>query len=117
MSDPRFADEPADDAFGRRSIDRYPGPEAVGVMLVQMARDLAEIKVDLKEGFRDVGDTIGQHDTRLGALERFRERVEERDRALAKSEGNLTVRLPVIALGLTLLTIAVIVGVAVLPHG
>jgi hypothetical protein len=40
--------------------------------------------------------------------------VEERDRALAKAEGNLTLRLPVVALIITVLTFAIGIAVAVI---
>lgn len=100
-----------EDILGRRKSDQYPSPEAVGVLLVQLGRDITEIKADLKEGFRDVGNVMGQHNDRIIALEKFRERVQERDKALAKAEGNFTIRLPMLALLLT--TMGIIVGVIV----
>lgn len=104
------------DLIGRRAQDRYPGPEAVGVILAQLTRDIAEVKGAVKEGFSEMRQQFGQFEQRLSAMERFRERVEERDRALAKSEGNLTVRLPIIALALTVLTIVVSVVIVLLTN-
>lgn len=103
-----------EDILGRRAADKHPGPEAVGFILAQLARDIAEIKADLKEGFGGLRQELGQQEKRVSALERFRERVEERDKALAKAEGQLTVRLPVLALILTLMAIGIGVLTAVL---
>lgn len=99
----------SEEVFGRRSADRYPGPEAIGLLFAQLQRDIAEIKADIKQGFRDVGDTLGQHNDRISALERFRERAEERDRALAKSEGDVV--LSPAKIGLLIAAVGLIVSI------
>lgn len=90
-----------EDAFGRRSADRYPSPEAVGLLLAQIRGDLAELKADVKEGFAEFKREFDQLEKRTQALERFRERVEERDRAVAKDQeigsGRISFRIPVLA--------------------
>lgn len=105
-----------DELGGRRSGDRYPGPEAVGVLLVQIRADVAELKADLKEGFAEFRREFDQIEKRVNALERFRERVEERDRAVAASEGTLSVRWPAIAAILTTLALVASILTAIATH-
>ncbi len=53
---------------------------------------LSEIKAEVREGFQKMEARFDRVEDRLGALERFRERVEERDRAEAQSGSNLNAR-------------------------
>lgn len=103
-----------DRALGRRQIDQYgtPSPEVLHVVLLNLQTTLNKLEAAVDKGFTELKVQFDAIDKRVSTLERFRERVEERDKALAKAEGNLTVRLPMVALSLTLLSI--VTGVVVL---
>lgn len=113
MSEP---DHDADDALGRRQIDRYGpvSPEVLHVLLVQMQSSLAKLETTMEKGFSRLEQQFDQVEKRVAALEGFRERAQERDRALAKAEGQLQIRWPAVAALLTVASIIVGVAVAVL---
>jgi hypothetical protein len=102
--------------LGRRDIDQYgtPSPEVLHVLLLGVKDSLIDLKVSVEKGFTELKVQFDHVEKRVTSLEGFRERVEERDRALAKAEGNLTLRLPVVALIITVLTFAIGIAVAVI---
>jgi hypothetical protein len=127
-----------DDALGRRRIDQFAAisPEVMHVLLLQLqqtliefkadfAKDLADLKLDFSKGMADMQTEMragfSSQDQRFKAvedraatLERFRERVEARDKALAESEGRFSMSWQAIAALLTVVSLVVGVIVALL---
>lgn len=105
-----------DDTLGRRQIDRFGpvSPEVLHVLLVQMQSSLTKLEATMEKGFSRLEQQFDQVEKRVAALEGFRERTQERDRALAKAEGQLQIRWPAVAALLTAVSIVVGVVVAVL---
>lgn len=111
-----MSDDPDDRPLGRRDIDQYgaPSPEVLHVLLLGVKDSLVEIKLSVEKGFTELKLQFDHVEKRVTALEGFRERSEERDRALARAEGNLTLRLPVVALIVTVMTFVVGIAVAII---
>lgn len=108
-----------EDIGGRRSADRVAGvlsAETLGYLLADLKEDMAELKMMMRDGFAEARDRHTEHNKRILALEDFRTRVEERDAAAAKAEGSFVVRLPMLALIITIVGIIAGVLVAVVGH-
>ena len=72
---------------------------------------LAELKGDLREGFAKLESRFVSVEDRLVHLERFRERVETREKAAADSSTRLDARwIPILSIFVTL-TVTVVFGV------
>ena len=71
----------------RRRIDDQ-GFQSIELVLYQ----IGELKAAVREGFQKMEGRFDKVDSRLTALERFRERVEERDRADADSSQTVNSR-------------------------
>lgn len=102
---------------GRRITDEFShklSAETLHYLLSDLKEDMGELKLTMREGFGRLDTQMEQFELRMTALERFRERVEERDRALARAEGALSMRWPAVAALLTIGGIVVGVVVAVL---
>lgn len=105
--------------LGRRAADRYgpPSPEVLHVLLIQMQQSLLKLEGAVEKGFSRLEMQFDQVEKRVAALEAFRERVQERDRALAKAEGQFTMRWPAVTALITIVSLIVGVAVAVLSGG
>lgn len=71
---------------------------------------LGELKAAVREGFMKMEGRFDKVDARLTALERFRERVEERDRADADTSTTVNARWVPIALAI--FAVIVTIGLA-----
>lgn len=108
-----------DDQLGRRALDKLgaPSPEVLHVLMIQMQHSLTRLEGLVEKGFDKLEVQLDQMERRIAALEGFRERSQERDRALAKAEGQLQIRWPAVAALLTVVSIIVGIAVAVLSNG
>lgn len=88
-------DEVARSLPRRRATDR-DGAADLDLILYQ----LSEMKGDLKEGFARMEGRFDRVEDRIILLERFRERTEARERALAEQSTSINHRWVPIALGL-----------------
>lgn len=86
-----------DDEFPppRRRIHDLPG--TTGELILYQ---LSELKAQVAEGFQKIEGRFDKVEDRVGSLERFRERQEERDRTEAQQSGTVNARWVPIALGL-----------------
>lgn len=105
-----------EDLGGRRAADKIAAAlsaETLSYLLGDLKEDLTELKVMMRDGFAESRRQHAEHGKRIQALEDFRTRSEERDRNLARAEGQFVIRLPMLALILTFLGIVVGVVLAV----
>lgn len=105
-----------EDALGRRQLDKLgtPSVEVLQVLIINVQNTLMKLEATTEKGFDRVLLQLDQMEKRVTALEGFRERVQERDRALAKAEGTFHLSWPAVAALISVVSIVVGVAVALL---
>lgn len=93
----------SDDDPQRRRVDDLP-LQNVELILYQ----LGELKADIREFREEMKARLDRVEARLGALERFRERMEERDRADAAASSTVNARWVPIAIAVLSVVVTVI---------
>lgn len=97
----------SDDAPERRRVDDMP-LQNVELILYQ----LGELKADIREFREEMKARLDRVETRLVALERFRERTEERDRAEAAQASTVNARWVPVSIALLSVIVTVLLFVA-----
>lgn len=69
---------------------------------------LSEIKAEVREGFQKMEGRFDRVEQRIGSLERFRAKVEERDEAAAAASSMVNSRWVPILMGISMAVVTVI---------